>query len=159
MEYKDYKTGELITRKQYIANGLERGELLVSEKCGCKVIQDRTAGAYIVYCDRHAELKGMAKTKKQVIAGGYHRPVCPKCNCELRPETNGVGVLDMFRPSDSDTAEPYELWDADKWKCPKCGLEVIGGFGEGAISAHYLADFEAMINHYARHNLLVKNTR
>ncbi len=97
-------------------------------------------------------LKNLRKTKKQVVAGGYHRPVCPKCHCELRPETNGVGVLDV-----NDNGA-YELWDADKWKCPKCGMEVIGGFGEGCISAHYLADFEAMQKHYERKGLLIKNT-
>ena len=100
----------------------------------------------------------MEKTKKQVISAGYHRSVCVKCNCELRPETNGVGVLDMFRPSDSDKAEPYELWDADKWKCPKCGIEVVGGFGNGCISAHYTADFQAMIKHYEAKGLLIRNT-
>ena len=94
----------------------------------------------------------MAKTKKQVVSGGYHRPVCVKCKCELHPETNGVGVLDVVDFGD------YELWDADKWKCPKCGMEVIGGFGNGSISAHYKADFEAMIKHYKDKDLLIKNT-
>lgn len=36
-----------------------------------------------------------ATTNKRVIGGGYHRPVCPKCHVELRPERNGVGILDM----------------------------------------------------------------
>jgi len=53
MEYTDYKTGKPISREQYITNGLERGELLKQEKCGCVVIQDRTADAYIVYCHQH----------------------------------------------------------------------------------------------------------
>ena len=108
--------------------------------------------------DVHIMLKeGKPKTKKQV-ASGYHRPVCTKCNRELHPETNGVGVLDMFRPSDSDKAEPYELYDADKWKCPQCGMEVIGGFGEGCVSAHYKNDFQNMIDSYDIRGLLIKNT-
>lgn len=53
MEYQDYETGKSISREQYIKNGLERGELLVKEDCGCVVIQDRTAEAYIVYCYKH----------------------------------------------------------------------------------------------------------
>lgn len=41
-------------REQQIANGLKRGELLVTLDCGCTVIQDRTADAYIIYCSKHA---------------------------------------------------------------------------------------------------------
>lgn len=52
-EYTDYKSGKEISREQYIANGLERGELLAKLKCGCVIIQDRTADAYIVYCHKH----------------------------------------------------------------------------------------------------------
>jgi len=96
------------------------------------------------------------KTEKQVVSG-YHRPVCVKCNCELWPETNGVGLLDMFNPGDRLEPQPYELWDADLWKCPECGMEVVGGFAYGSISAHYKADFQAMIKHYEDKGLLVKN--
>ena len=66
MEYKDYKTGEAITREQYIANGLERGTLLVRNKCGCVVIQDRTADAYIVYCHKHGAAPDMYEALKEV---------------------------------------------------------------------------------------------
>ena len=92
----------------------------------------------------------MEKTKKQVVSG-YHRPVCVKCKCELRPETNGIGVLDM-----NDNGA-YELWDADKWKCPKCGIEVVGGFGNNYISAHFEEDFQRMIDSYKDRGLLVRN--
>jgi len=52
----------------------------------------------------------------------------------------------------------YELYDADKWKCPKCGIEVVGGFGYNPISAHYEPDFQKMIKHYEEKGLLIKNT-
>jgi len=107
----------------------------------------------------------MEKTGKQVIGAGYHRPVCAKCHCEMRPETNGVGVLDMVergREQEKDATfvhiEPYELWDADLWKCPKCGIEVIGGFASGPISAHYEPDFQKMTKYYEDKGLLIKNT-
>ncbi len=93
----------------------------------------------------------MARTEKQVVSG-YHRPVCAKCCCELRPETNGVGVLDM-----ADYG-PYELYDADLWKCPKCGLEVVGGFASGPISAHYESDFQRMVDVYEKKGLVIRNT-
>ena len=67
----------------------------------------------------------------------YHRPVCVKCECEMRPEQNGVGLLDYFNPSDSDTPQPYRIWDADLWKCPKCGFEIVTGFGQRPIAEHY----------------------
>ena len=53
MEYFDYKTNKPIRRDKYIANGIERGKLLLKEYCGCVVIQDQTADAYIVYCPKH----------------------------------------------------------------------------------------------------------
>jgi len=91
------------------------------------------------------------KTKKQVISG-YHRPVCMKCKCELHPEKNGIGVLDMA------WFGPYELFDADMWKCPKCGLEVVGGFGYDSISAHYKPNFQETIALYKSRGLLVENS-
>jgi len=90
----------------------------------------------------------MAKTEKQVVSG-YHRPVCVKCKLELHPETNGVGVLDL-----NENGEPYELYDADLWKCPGCGMEVVGGFGRGPIASHFEDNFEKMI---AGYKVLIKN--
>ena len=89
-------------------------------------------------------------TSKQVVSG-YHRPVCPKCNCEFRPEKNGVGVLDM-----ADFG-PCDLYDTDLWKCPVCGAQVIGGFGNSAISSHFQEDFQTMIASYESQDLLVRN--
>jgi hypothetical protein len=90
------------------------------------------------------------KTEKQIVSG-YHRPVCAKCHCELRPETNGVGVLDM-----ADWGS-YELWDADLWKCPTCGIEIVGGFAFGPVSAHYEVGFQEMIGSYKSKKLLIEN--
>lgn len=90
------------------------------------------------------------KTEKQVVSG-YHRPVCLKCHCELHPEKNDVGVLDMAKFG------PYQLYSADLWKCPKCGMQVVGGFGFGPIANHFEADFTAMIDGYKKHSLLIEN--
>lgn len=92
-----------------------------------------------------------AVTDKQVVFGGYHRPVCPKCHVEMTPERNGMGLLDM-----ADFG-PYALWDADLWKCPKCSVEVIGGFGDGPITAHYKDDFIRLIEVYRAKGTLVEN--
>lgn len=97
-------------------------------------------------------LKDLPKTSKQVISG-YHRPVCGKCHCELRPETNGIGLLDMA------SFGPYEIFDADLWKCPKCGMTVIGGFGFGPLSAYYEGEsFKRIIAGYETRGLLIENS-
>ena len=81
----------------------------------------------------------------------FHRPVCVKCQTEMKPETNGVGVLDI-----ADFG-PYKIWDADKWKCPKCGIEVIIGFGEQAIAHHYQEPhFGNVVNSYKELGLLIE---
>lgn len=94
----------------------------------------------------------MQKTEKQVISG-YHRPVCRQCQCEMRPEKNGVGVLDL-----TESGGEYEVWDADLWKCPQCGIEVVGGFGHGPIARQFQEGFTAVLDEYAKHSLLVRNT-
>ena len=91
------------------------------------------------------------KTEKQVISG-YHRPVCVKCNCELHPEKNGIGVLDMTEFG------PYELYAADMWKCPKCRIEVAGGFAYNPMSTHHKPNFQSMIEAYEKEGLLIKNS-
>jgi len=67
MTYKDYKTNQPITRNQYIANGLERGELLIKLECGCVVIQDRTADACIVYCSLHKSAPDLYEALKELL--------------------------------------------------------------------------------------------
>ena len=92
----------------------------------------------------------MTETKKQVVSG-YHRPVCPQCECEMRPERNEVGVLDMAEFG------PCELYDADLWKCPKCGKEVIGGFGNGPMVRHHDEGFARFVQTRTDEGILYKN--
>ena len=80
----------------------------------------------------------------------YHRPVCVKCEVEMRPEKNDVGVLDM-----ADFG-PYKLWSADKYKCPKCGYEIVVGFGDDRIAEHYEDSFERSIKWYEERGVLIK---
>jgi DNA-directed RNA polymerase subunit RPC12/RpoP len=79
-----------------------------------------------------------------------HNPVCAKCNKEMRVVKNGVGVLDM-----ADFG-PCKIWDADKWKCPTCGYEIIVGFGQGPIREHFQDDFDRVVTDYRNQNLLVE---
>lgn len=89
----------------------------------------------------------------------FHEPVCVKCQCELRPKENGVGLLDMFRPSDETEPQPYQIWDADLWSCPKCGYELITGFGQGPIAQHWEEGgvLERTIANYDKRHRVVRN--
>jgi len=80
-----------------------------------------------------------------------HRPVCVKCQVEMTPEKNGVGLLDMA------SFGPYQLWDADLWKCPACDYEIVVGFGANAIAEHYEENFQTPIDYYQDHSLLIKS--
>ncbi|KKN12482.1 hypothetical protein LCGC14_1016060 [marine sediment metagenome] len=56
------------TRDEEIAGGLERGTLVGKNKCGCVIIQDRTADAYIVYCPKHKSAPDLYEALKALVA-------------------------------------------------------------------------------------------
>lgn len=60
-------------------------------------------------------------------------PICVKCNLEMRPDKNGVTILLMaYTPP-----QPYEAYDADLVKCPKCGVQIIVGKAHNAFWMHF----------------------
>ena len=82
----------------------------------------------------------------------YHKPVCVKCQREMRPERNGVGCLDI-----ADFG-PYAIWDSDLWKCPTCGYEIIVGFAQQAIAYHHQGEyFNKVREDYVKRGLLVES--
>lgn len=50
------------------------------------------------------------------------RPVCVKCEREMRCEKNGIRV--------GGKEVPTWVRYGDKFKCPSCGFEIVVGFGE-----------------------------
>ena len=64
--------------------------------------------------------------------------VCVPCGLELRPEQNGFVATEMA------SFGPYKLWHSDKYRCPGCGLEVLGGFPLEAIAEHFQPDFSQL---------------
>lgn len=54
----------------------------------------------------------------------FHRPVCAKCQTKLKPVKYGVGVIDYNQD------EPESFWEADLYRCPKCGIEIVCNFGQ-----------------------------
>ena len=61
--------------------------------------------------------------------GWKPRPVCPKCEVEMYPETNGVTVVTHAH----NPPVPYEAYMADLWKCRICGSEVVTGYSQNAF--------------------------
>lgn len=67
--------------------------------------------------------------------------VCFKCEVELVIEKSGVPVIEYF----SDPPQPYQIFDADAWKCPKCGVVIVAGFGEIPLAEHYEDRFNSFL--------------
>jgi hypothetical protein len=66
--------------------------------------------------------------------------VCTHCQCELVCETSGTTVIEMA------SFGPYKVWDADTWKCPGCGVEIVAGFANIPVRQdHYADDFPAWL--------------
>ncbi len=62
--------------------------------------------------------------------------VCTKCHVELKCSKTGVLVEEL-----TDQGEPYKVWSCDLFKCPKCGAEIAGRFGDSPIAEHYQVDY------------------
>lgn len=66
--------------------------------------------------------------------------VCTKCQTELKPSHNGTLVVEMA------SFGVYKVWNADSWKCPGCGCEIVAGFPEQPWRGdHYADDFPAWL--------------
>ena len=70
--------------------------------------------------------------------------VCVKCEVEYKPEENGVVVEEMA------SFGSYKLWQADLVKCPKCGNEIIAGFGNENFAEHYQPDYKEILKSYPK---------
>jgi hypothetical protein len=65
--------------------------------------------------------------------------ICVSCSKEMKPDRNGVYYLEYANFG------PYKLWHSDMWGCPKCGHQVLSGFGYNPISEHYQDRFNSDI--------------
>ena len=57
--------------------------------------------------------------------------VCVSCEVELKPQENGVLVIEMA------SFGAYKVWNADVWECPKCNHQTVAGFGNNPLHEHY----------------------
>lgn len=65
----------------------------------------------------------------------------------MYPDKNDVRVLIHA------SFGPYQVWSADRWKCPEGGEEVIVGWGNGPLSEHFHPDFESFLNQHIDHHV------
>ena len=85
--------------------------------------------------------------KERFVLQGAIMPklVCVTCQCELKPETNGTVVVETA------SFGPYKVWNADTWKCPGCGVEIVAGFCQQPIRQdHYADDFKVWLGSVLR---------
>lgn len=63
--------------------------------------------------------------------------VCTKCEVEFVCALSGAVTIETA------SFGAYKVWSSDIWTCPKCGVEVVAGFGQRPLREdHYASDFE-----------------
>jgi len=80
-----------------------------------------------------------------------HRPVCVKCRVEMHPEENGAGCLDL-----TESGQPYQIYDSDRYKCPVCGIEILTGFGQLPVSARWEDDFDETVAEWRKYHSVIE---
>jgi hypothetical protein len=62
------------------------------------------------------------------------------CGCGrfMRVTQNSVTVEELL-----EDGSPYKLWDADRWTCPACGVEIVTGFGQAPLAEHWQPTYGA----------------
>ena len=73
----------------------------------------------------------------------------------MKPKKNEVGCLDYA--DFSGELRQCQIWDADLWECPKCGYQIVSGFGMKPIDAHYNQSFPITIKRYSDRSILIHN--
>lgn len=79
--------------------------------------------------------------------------ICVECELEMRPLKNGV-----FAEEHCDYDKPYKIWHCDLWQCPKCGRQILAGFGLDPVAEHFDKEkyekFLPLITHHIRETIL-----
>ena len=65
------------------------------------------------------------------------RPVCVACRVQMRCEKN--------QESASITVDemPYQIWQGDRYQCPRCAAQIIVGWGHVPVWERHAGDPEA----------------
>ncbi len=68
------------------------------------------------------------------------RPVCVECGVEFKVKKNGVVVQENTGPN----GEPYKIWSADLWECPKCSHQILFGYGFNPLYHNFDENFKKL---------------
>lgn len=68
------------------------------------------------------------------------KPVCVPCKQEFKVKKNGVIVQENLSPS----GNPYKIWSADLWECPKCHTQILSGYGLSPMAHQFNKDFDKL---------------
>lgn len=82
-----------------------------------------------------------------------HTPVCVKCRCDFECFKNAVGYLEVIK-QEGKPDFPAAIWEADAYKCPQCGVEIIVGFSGRAIEHWQGPHFERSIEYHRKGHTL-----
>ena len=74
---------------------------------------------------------------------------CVDCKTYYAPYKNDIVVLETL-----EDMRPYKLWCADLLICPDCKHRIISGFGQQAISEHYMPNFYEILEKYQAAGIL-----
>lgn len=69
------------------------------------------------------------------------RAICVRCRRPYRPEKNGI-VAHVYEKRIDGANTYYYSIEADKWRCPRCGHEVIVGFATNPFNFNYESDYK-----------------
>ena len=58
------------------------------------------------------------------------KPACVKCQVEMKTAQTGAIVITTAY----DPPQPYEAYNADVLICPKCGIEIVAGYGNNPFA-------------------------
>jgi len=66
------------------------------------------------------------------------KAICVYCQTEFKIIKTGAYVIDMFL----QPPQPYKIWSADVWGCPRCGKQIVQGFGSKPLYEHFEENFK-----------------
>lgn len=78
-----------------------------------------------------------------------HGYVCVRCRKFYRVKRIGVYIEEMapLGPKDENGErgwKPYKILVGDLFECETCGHQLVSGFGRGAVTEHYMKDYQRL---------------
>ena len=82
-----------------------------------------------------------------------NKAICRKCEVEFKVIKNGVIVVEHF----NTPPEPYKLWEADLYKCPKCNAEIVTGLAQEPFLEHFQGNIGKKVAELKQHGSIIVN--